>query len=371
MALEFYNGLPEDLGSLRGREAWRRRLLALEEGDDEAFAELLCKLLIWQGQRLPRLLGWLERHGFNSWEKVRAKWAALPAIPQQLYKEMTLYTQRQRAKFSFLTSGTSSAGERRGKVELWAMDVYKGVSIEGARRAGLLEPMPKRLMALLESPKEAPHSSLSWMVEFWMRKMPKEARRRCRWYVSGEVLDVERLARDLSESEREEILVVGTAFAWVHFLDYARGRRMKFKLHPRSRVMETGGYKGRSRELPAEALYMRLAKVLGIPLSQIWNEYGMTELASQAYARGIHGLHRAPPWLRLYVVDPFSFLPVPEGELGVVKAIDLANVDIPPLLLTADRAVARGDSLRLLGRETLQDGGRGCSLSAEGLRVGL
>ncbi len=343
------------------------RLLALKSRDD--FGRLLSELLTWQGERLPKFRQWLHRHGWS--ENTTKDWMQVPAVPQALYKEVELYTQEWPSKFQFLTSGTSSGGVRRGSVRLRSLDIYRGISVAGARRAGVLKASTYGILALLESPETSKHSSLSWMVEFWMRDLPKERSEHCCWYVSAAELDAERLAYDLKKISGTPILLVGTAFAWVHFLDFARAKRLRFKLHPETIVMETGGYKGRSRELPVKELYAGLSRVLGIRHSQIWNEYGMTELSSQAYARGDRGVHKTPPWLQLCVVDPLSFLPMPAGEVGVVKAIDLANVDMPPLLLTADRAVAVEGGIRLLGRENLDDGGRGCSLSAENLRIGI
>jgi hypothetical protein len=369
MASEFYKIGHKNWDTPRNRKAWLDRLLALKTEDDKTFGKLLAELLAWQGQRLPQFHKWLKRHGWTSWKKVEQNWEALPAVPQALYKQIELYTQELPPRYQFLTSGTTSGGAQRGSVRLLSLDIYRGVSVAGARRIGILNPATSSILALLESPARSKHSSLSWMVEFWMRELPEHKRKQSAWYVKKGELNAERLAQDLQTSAKKPILLIGTAFAWVHFLDYAQAKKLRFRLHPQTRVIETGGYKGRSRELPAEELYTSLKRTLGVQHSQIWNEYGMTELSSQSYARNHSGTHQSPPWLRLCVVDPLTFLPVPKGEEGIVKAIDLANVDWPPLLLTADRAVMVNGGIRLLGRTSLNDGGRGCSLTAENLSI--
>jgi hypothetical protein len=368
MSSKFHRDSVVAWGTREGRAQWLKRLLSLKAGDDRAFGKLFGELLSWQTRRLPRLRQWLERHGWLL-ERDLDRWKEVPAVPQSLYKVVELYTQALPSRYEFLTSGTTSGGAHRGRVRLRAMDIYRGVCVAGARAAGVLRPNTSGILAFSESPQGARHSSLSWMIAFWMRALPKERRKDCFWYVRGGVFDVERLAKDLERRAGDPILLVGTAFAWVHFIEFAETRRWGFCLHPEACVIETGGYKGRSREFSRDELYGALERVLGVRRSQIGNEYGMTELSSQAYAVGGEGVHRAPAWLRLCVVDPLTFLPLPEGREGVVKAIDLANVDWPSVVLTADRAVAAKEGIYLLGREVLNDGGRGCSLPVEDWRI--
>ena len=83
---------------------------------------------------------------------------------------------------------------------------------------------------------------------------------------------------------RHPSLILGTAFSFVHLLDFLGEHNLRFRLPPGSRVMETGGYKNRSRTMPKEELHALITERLGVPRENIVCEYGMSELSSQAYA---------------------------------------------------------------------------------------
>jgi hypothetical protein len=139
--------------------------------------------------------------------------------------------------------------------------------------------------------------------------------------------------------------------------------------------METGGTKGRSRELAREELYRRAASILNLRTDRIVNEYGMTEMSSQFYDRTEGGravdpvarrIKVPPAWVRSFVLDPVTLGPVAPGQTGLLAHIDLANLDSCAFLMTGDAAVAAEDGFVLLGRlEGLEL--RGCSLDYEAL----
>jgi hypothetical protein len=142
--------------------------------------------------------------------------------------------------------------------------------------------------------------------------------------------------------------------------------------------MHTGGFKGRSREVAPGELLARMAATFAIPENAVVGEYGMTELSSQLYegtlrvARGLpspsahRGAFVAPPWLRVAAVDPGTLAPLPEGEIGILRFEDLANVDSALVVQTADRGRCRGSTVELLGRLPGAPP-RGCSLAVEEL----
>ena len=131
--------------------------------------------------------------------------------------------------------------------------------------------------------------------------------------------------------------------------------------------METGGYKGRSRELPKAALHADLSRRLGLPLSGIICEYGMSELSSQAYdlaadaQNPLDRLFRFPPWCRFQIIDPETGRPCPERSPGLLRILDLANVASVIAVQTEDLAIQRGDGFELIGRAAKAEA-RGCSL---------
>jgi hypothetical protein len=138
------------------------------------------------------------------------------------------------------------------------------------------------------------------------------------------------------------ILLLGTSFAFVHFLDAVVDSPARdWRLPAGSRLMETGGFKGRSREIPAEALRGDLARRFSIPETSIINQYGMTELGSQFYDSTLldqSGPRRklAPPWTRVRIIDPMSGQDVSPGEDGMIVIHDLANTGSVAAIQTAD-----------------------------------
>ena len=153
-----------------------------------------------------------------------------------------------------------------------------------------------------------------------------------------------------------------------------RTRNLRFELPPGSCALETGGYKGRSRSLPKAALHALISQRLGIPLGHIVCEYGMSELSSQAYDCAVaphHASHDAhvsrtfhfPPWARVQIISPETGCEVGEGETGLIRVFDLANVYSVMAIQTEDLGIRRGDGFALAGRAALAEP-RGCSLMA-------
>jgi hypothetical protein len=145
--------------------------------------------------------------------------------------------------------------------------------------------------------------------------------------------------------------------------------------------METGGYKGRSRALTRPELHALITDRLGIASENIVCEYGMTELSSQAYDRAVSATaaanvppnptrrFRFPPWARVQIISPETGQEVAEGETGLIRVFDLANVYSVLAIQTEDLAVRSGNGFELIGRpKTVEP--RGCSLNvAVGVRL--
>jgi hypothetical protein len=175
---------------------------------------------------------------------------------------------------------------------------------------------------------------------------------------------IERGLKALAE-RNEPVVICGTAFSFVHWCDHltAEQRTLRFPAH--SRVFETGGYKGRSRIVPKTELHRMIGSFLGIPQTHIVSEYGMSELSSQAYDRVVGSpparIFRFPPWARAMIVSPETLTEVEDGETGLVRIYDLANVGSVMAIQTEDLAIRRGDGFELIGRAALAEP-RGCSL---------
>jgi hypothetical protein len=161
-------------------------------------------------------------------------------------------------------------------------------------------------------------------------------------------------------------VLFGTAFGWLHFLDWCEENGKTFHLPQNSLVLETGGYKGRSREVKRTELHRLLSRTLGLSMQQIHSEYSMCELSSQAYSFriGKRMLFRFPPWCRHRVVKPGTSTHVQKGEQGVLEIQDLANVDSCAFLRTEDRVIHHPQGFELVGRLP-RAGLKGCSLKFE------
>jgi len=139
-----------------------------------------------------------------------------------------------------------------------------------------------------------------------------------------------------------------------------------------SRAMETGGFKGRSREVSKQQLYELFEKCLGIPPRCVVNEYGMTELSTQFYDQTlVEGRQTdrkvAPPWSRVLIMDPRTGVEAKEGETGLIRVFDLANLWSAMCIQTEDLGVARDGGFEIIGRAAGAEV-RGCSLNAEEFR---
>ena len=142
--------------------------------------------------------------------------------------------------------------------------------------------------------------------------------------------------------------------------------------------METGGYKNRSRSMPKAELHALITERLGVPRENIICEYGMSELSSQAYdvtsdkwqvtrnAVSSVNCHLSPslslsPWARVQIISPETGREVADGETGLIRVFDLANVFSVAAIQTEDLGIRRGDGFELIGRAQLAEP-RGCSL---------
>lgn len=162
-------------------------------------------------------------------------------------------------------------------------------------------------------------------------------------------------------------IICGTAFNYVHLIEHFEESGVKFQLPQDAVIFETGGYKGRSREIPKHELYRKIAKIFGINEDRIVSEYGMSELSSQAYdiilnERSIQERkYRFPPWAKFLIVSPETKEPVGLNETGILRIYDLANVYSVFAIQTDDLAINLGDGFMLVGRAGAVEA-RGCSL---------
>lgn len=306
-------------------------------------------------------------------------WSQAPALPTAAFKAADLIAfPREAATVLYLTSGTTRSVENRGRHLLLSTRLYDA-SLEPNFRAHLLPDTEQiRMLACGPTTRFFPNSSLGHMNTRVMERFGV-AGSGIFWREDGPRLGCLAAALGKAETEGEPVCLLGTAFGFVHFLDYLAAEGRRFNLPPGSRLMDTGGYKGRSREVPKEELYSLYRDRLGIPLTHIVNEYGMTELGSQFYdpCLRLHAAHpelsqapamqrqkTSPPWVQVQVVDPETLHPVGDGTTGLLRFFDLANLHTVAAVQTDDLGVRREAGFEILGRAAGAEP-RGCSLAAE------
>jgi hypothetical protein len=306
-----------------------------------------------------------------------SKLDTIPALPTDVFRLTRVAAHPESADVScFRTSGTTAA--RQGSHPFRTLGTYRTLSVAFAERA--LVPRAPRCTVVALAPLlgAASRSSLGTMMQFFMetfdgRLLPGEmervpvAERSSRWLISGNGVNLAglRLAAATASERNEPLLLLATSLALAALLDALHGERLE--LPEGSVVMPTGGNKGRAIAFDPERLHAEITRSL-LPLSgRIIGEYGMTELTSQLYAvEGEIDLYREPPWLQVTALDPVTLMPLPMGETGLARFVDLGNVDSSVAVLTQDLVRREARGIRLLGRQTGSDL-RGCSLAIESL----
>ena len=336
---------------------------------DDAFNAMALRLFEHQYTHNEPLRRFCQRRGLTP--RRVATWKDIPAVPINAFKELTLSCEPPEAcEGVFMTSGTTRA-EMRGRHHHPSFDVWDlSMRLNFAQHfmAGLPVDAKGRLpMAVLFPPaSELPNSSLARYLSQAVRLFGSAGSGH---FVSTGGMDAEGLLAWLRRAQDagRPVAVMGASYGFVHLLDALAERGLSFALPAGSRLLDTGGYKRQSREVPLDAFYDQLAQALGVPRAQCINMYGMTELSSQFYDAGnavVPSVKRGPHWIRARVVDPLTGAEVPQGQVGVLVHCDLASFNSTTTILTEDLGVSVDGGFLLLGRaEGAQ--ARGCSLAME------
>jgi len=292
-------------------------------------------------------------------------WEEIPAIPVMAFKYSALSCRPiSEAQRLFYSSGTTQ--EARSCHPLFDIEISKKAILAHFKRHLLPDFDRIRFMILTPSPQEAPRTSLSHMMEVVRQAFgTKESA----YYIEERQLQSERLIKEMTNAN-EAVCLIGTSFSFVHFIDFCTENSWTCTLPPGSRMMDTGGFKGSSREVPQEWIYAKARQYWGIPDEHCINEYGMTEMTSQFYDRvageSAPRLFRPPPQVRTRLLSPETLEPVPRGEIGLLAHTDLANLDSVSALLTEDLGREVEGGFVLLGRAG-GSGEKGCSITLDEL----
>ncbi|MDG4715955.1 acyl transferase [Winogradskyella marincola] len=272
----------------------------------------------------------------------------IPFLPIQFFKTHDVLSSRAKVEKIFTSSGTT--GSTTSKHQVTNLSIYEESYLKGfAHFYGNIEDYV--VLALLPSYLERDGSSLIYMVDDLIQKSKHPE--------SGFYLNnLQDLAKTLNrlEAKGQKTLLIGVSFALLDLVE-----QFQFSLK-HTIVMETGGMKGRRKEIIRQELHDVLKKGFGV--KQIHSEYGMTELLSQAYSKG-NGVFECAPWMKILTRDTEDALTVlPPNKTGGINIIDLANINSCAFIATQDLGkTSENNQFEIIGRFDNSDI-RGCNLMA-------
>jgi hypothetical protein len=361
------SGAREQSDALHARVRGVVRAFERGEGSPETFDAIAADVARFQARFIPGYARLCAARGVKPEHLVRAGDA--PAVPTDAFKLAVVFAfDPTEARATFRTSGTTLGA--RGVHALRDVGTYDAAALAFGRATlarALAEPVA--VLVVGPPPDEAPDSSLTHMCGLFVRAFDPGRPVEQSFFVRGGALDTVGLrARVASLAPSRPALVLATSFALVHLLD-AMGSEV-LRLPVGSRIMQTGGFKGRSREVAADELRQAVAGAFRVPEDSVVSEYGMTELSSQFWEarlldeRARPGVYVEPPWARVVPIHPESLVPVAEGAAGIARIEDLANVDSAWAVLTHDRVRRVPGGFELLGR-AVGAPPRGCSIALD------
>ncbi len=326
---------------------------------DSRFNELALELFALQFQYNPAYKKICEARRLTP--NVVEHWTQIPCVPTSAFKELELSSIPVNERTAvFHSSGTTEQKPSHHFHCVESLKTYEA-SLWKWFESNVIDSKKFELVTLTPPSHLVPNSSLVHMFETVRQKLsaPESV-------FVGKIGDDGTWALDFDATVKAVTggqtpkLILGTAFSFVHLVDYLAEKNLRLQLPEGSRVMETGGYKNRSRTMPKAELHSLIVEHLGISVDEIICEYGMSELSSQAYDVRSNCLF-FPPWARVQIVSPETGQEVADGETGLIQIFDLANVFSIAAIQTEDLGIRRGKGFELIGRAALAEA-RGCSL---------
>ena len=285
-------------------------------------------------------------NGLNITPDTVSNISQIPFLPIEFFKNHEVISSREQPQVTFTSSGTTGMITSRHLVT----DVsWYEQSFRQAFQLFYGDIRQYCVLALLPAYLERAGSSLVYMAD----DLIKQSGHADSGFYLYNHADLRQQLLKLQQAGTPTLLI-GVTFA---LLDFAEQHAINF---PELIIMETGGMKGRRKEMIREELHDILCQGFGV--SQIHSEYGMTELLSQAYSKG-DGIFACPPWMRIQTRDTNDpATPIGYGKTGGINIIDLANINSCSFLATQDLGKVYEDgSFEVLGRFDNSDI-RGCNL---------
>ncbi|MDP6505909.1 MAG: hypothetical protein QF886_19965, partial [Planctomycetota bacterium] len=335
--------------------------------DESAFNVLALRIFEYQFQNNPIFQRLCENRGRTPSDI--DDWRQIPSVPADAFRATDFCAfPVEGAIRTFRSSGTTQ--QHRSRHHLDTLTLYEASLLPNFKEHMLPDRLaaerrdhgpPEGLVAerqdyglkmpflcLLPSATSQPDSSLIHMIQVAMDRFGAED---SDYYFNAESsFECERLVQTLDDASRTQrpVMLLGAAFSFVHLLDECGRSGRSFELPIGSRLMETGGYKGKTREIPRAELHQMLAALFNIPDTHIVNEYGMSEISVQFYdvklrdtleGREPRDFKAVPHWSRVSILDPETMQET-EG-VGLIQICDLSNRGSAVHVLTADWGIKR------------------------------
>jgi hypothetical protein len=338
--------------------------MARADADDAAFDALALRLFAHQVEHNTPYRRFCQDRG--RLPRTVRSWRDIPAVPIQAFKDLTLScVPTNQCERVFMTSGTTR-GDVRGRHYHPALAVYDESMRRGFKQFVMREHSRLPMLVLFPTETMMPNSSLAHYLALALQSFGAPG---SDYGIDERGLRLEAVVHWLqtAQASGRPVAIVGASYSWVHLIDALQARGQSFALPAGSRLLDTGGFKGQSRDIPMREFYDLLTTTLGVPAQACINMYGMTELSTQWYDAGnvdLPSIKRGPPWIRWRLIDPNTGRDVPAGHEGIVVHCDLANYNAVTTILTEDVGVAAGDGFKLLGRAQGSQA-KGCSIAVD------
>lgn len=313
------------------------------------FNSLALKCFNYQCSTIPLYKKWVENQiqleNITSWEQI-------PALPVEVFKDIEISTYpKEEIAYRFFTSGTSA--EKKGVHPYKDLDIYKLIiELQSIKDFVFEKDQTYSLRILTPHHEEKKDRSLNFMFTHLYEKFGNEGSRF--YYKNGQFLSSE-LLNDLTQDckDHRKVILLGTSLSFLEFIDQLKKTHSTLPLPKGSIILDTGGTKGKFKELP-QNLYTDFFQ---IDLDHQYNEYGMTELTSYFYAKKSQPNFTLPHWVKFQIIH------------GNLCFFDLGNYDFISKIMTSDTALIHAENtFELLGRSPMASL-RGCSLDYEGPKV--
>lgn len=336
-----------------GLELRQRVLAFIAAPSDVDFDGLALAVHHYQYRANPayrRYVDRLDRPAPRSWREI-------PAVPAEAFRMSILACGP--AERVYRSSGTTAGIDHRAEHHVPDVEVYRAAALGGFARAVLPKGVRRRFLVAAPERGSHPASSLGEMVS-WLRGLYDDDSVPSFLGPSG--VDAARFDHTVDRLGAAPVVLFAVTSALLRLVDWAEAHDRRWQLPSGSILIDTGGCKGYERDLARSDILARYRRGFGVSSDQVVNEYGMTELGSQLYARG-DGPLRAAPWIRPLVCDLATGREVAPGTTGCLRFVDLANLGSVSAIQTEDLGRLHDGGIELLGRVPSAVA-RGCSLLA-------